>query len=539
LIVAVVACGPPEDVPVVECVANLLPGELVITELMANPAGEDAGGEWFEIYNATGAILSLEGAVLITSAADGSGERNHVIGDVRILPGEYLVFGNMQPDAVPGFADHGYGGDLELGDAGGRVAIECNVIVVDEVGYGSSKEGVSRALSSTVVPSAQDNDDATKWCDGITEYDAGNLGSPGRANDCSTEAGDGRCDDGGQQRLLVPLAAGDLVITEYMADPSAVLDGVGEWFEVYVSRDVDLNGMTMGRNPANGADAVLDSETCLRATAGSTLVFAKDIDATVNGGLPVVDYTFDFTLVNSNGGLFVGVGTTILDAITWASAVAGTSSNLDPDKFDTDTNDDPSYWCPGVDAYGDGDLGTPGAGNQQCQIVVPGSCDDNGIMRDIVYPQEGQIKITEYMANPNEVLDDNGEWFEIRADAEFDLNGLTLGREGKVVTVEVVECLRMMPGQYAVFARRADHLQNGGLMQVDALFNFDMVNSNGRLFVAVGDVVLHDILYPSTSPGSSASLDESDDTTWCTNTIDRYGPGDNTGTPGAPNPTCP
>jgi hypothetical protein len=536
LISVVAACGPDDTVIDAQCVANLLPGELVITELMANPWDEDAGGEWFEIYNPTAAVIFLEGAELITSAADGSAEQRHVMGDTRILSGQYLVVGNMQPDALPDFADYGYGSDLELRNMGGRVAIKCNVITVDQVTYEGSTEGVSRALSRIVAPHHLDNDDPTNWCESVSEYGGGNLGTPGQANDCIYG---GKCNDGGVSRFTVPPAIGDLVITEYMADPSAVVDTLGEWFEVYVTRDVDLNGLTMGRDPTADPEGMLDAPTCLRATAGSYLVFARSDDPAMNGGLPRVDHLFGFNLVNGGGSLFVGVGTTILDSVTWSSSQAGTSQNLDPDYFDILLNDNIDYWCPGVDTYGAGDRGTPGAANQQCQIVLPGSCNDNGTMRAIVSPEPGQVTITEYMADPTVVTDQNGEWFEVRFDAEVDLNELELGRTfGTVDTrIEAVECLRVAAGTYAIFARKADPAQNGGLPRVDGTFNFSLVNSNGQFFVGVGGVELDAVSYVSTSAGKSTSLDEGDGATWCYNNVDPYGLGDH-GTPGAANPAC-
>jgi hypothetical protein len=342
-------------------------------------------------------------------------------------------------------------------------------------------------------------------------------------------------------RSIVPPAVGDVVITEYMSDPNMVVDTVGEWFEIYVSRDVDLNGLTMGRDPTADPDAVLDEPACLRAPAGSYLVFAKNDDPALNGGLPRVDYLFDFSLVNGEGGLFVGVGTTILDSIAWSGSEAGTSRNLDPEHFDTLLNDDIDSWCPGVDVYGDGDRGTPGAANQQCQIVIPGSCNDNGTLRDIVSPGPGQVKITEYMADPNGVDDTNAEWFEVRFDAEVDLNELELGSQPGAVnaTIEAVECLRVPAGAYAVFARKADPAVNGGLPPVAGVFSFALGNSGGRMFVGVDGVELDAVSYDTKRAGSSTSLDEGDGETWCFNTVDGYGTAANYGTPGAVNPACP
>ena len=58
LLVGVVACGPddPGMTGEVRCGANLLPGDLVITEVHANPIGTDSGsgGEFFEIFKLGG-----------------------------------------------------------------------------------------------------------------------------------------------------------------------------------------------------------------------------------------------------------------------------------------------------------------------------------------------------------------------------------------------------------------------------------------------------------------------------------------------------
>src|SRR5262249_54823597 len=41
------------------CVGNFVAGDLVITEVMANPAGADAGKEWFEVKSTRNATIEL------------------------------------------------------------------------------------------------------------------------------------------------------------------------------------------------------------------------------------------------------------------------------------------------------------------------------------------------------------------------------------------------------------------------------------------------------------------------------------------------
>src|SRR5690606_34306244 len=156
----------------------------------------------------------------------------------------------------------------------------------------------------------------------------------------------------------------------------------------------------------------------------------RQADAAVNGGLPQVDATFSFALSNSNAGLAIGWGETVLDEITWASSPAGAALNLDPDRFDPDANDELGNWCPATDPYGDGDLGTPGGPNIECPIEPPdGQCMDGGWRRPAMKPGRGDLVITEVTTDPAAVADASGEWFEIRANATFDLNGLEMGRE--------------------------------------------------------------------------------------------------------------
>ena len=59
LLAALLPLGCPNDdvTPDDEAGPSLLPGDLVITEVMANPDGVDDGKEWFEIHNASGAAI--------------------------------------------------------------------------------------------------------------------------------------------------------------------------------------------------------------------------------------------------------------------------------------------------------------------------------------------------------------------------------------------------------------------------------------------------------------------------------------------------
>ncbi|RME28014.1 MAG: lamin tail domain-containing protein, partial [Deltaproteobacteria bacterium] len=376
----------------------------------------------------------------------------------------------------------------------------------------------------------------------------GALGSPGLPNQpCESNLPPTSCREGDSVRDVVAPQPGDLVITEVMPNPSAADDATGEWFEVLVNRDVDLNGLKMGKSAAS-LDEQLVSLTCLRVTAGTYLIFARTEDGTANGGLPWVDFTFDFGLTNSGGGLALGYGEVLLDEVSWSSSHAGKSLALEPSLTDPQQNDNQAYWCEGQQPYGAGDLGSPGQQNPDCGITPEGKCREGGSLRDQRIPGPGDLVITEIMADPSAASDASGEWFEVYAVRDLDLNHLQIGKTFPTVDLELPggDCLPAAAGSYVVLARNSDPASNGGLPSVLATFDFGLTNSGGSLFIAFGDQLLDAVTYGAATAGASSQLDAAridpasndDPAAWCTTPAgNTYGAGDR-GTPAAANPSC-
>jgi hypothetical protein len=529
------------------CPAGLLPGDLVISEIMANPPSADAQQEWFEIYNATSSEVNLEGLVLVSAQEDGASAKSHTVGAVTLAAGEYLVVGNMIEEVRPDHVDYGYGNDLgDMRNTAGRLAIGCGETEIDKVVYLDPSDGASRGFDGTQAPDAVANDSFDAWCDATTEYEAGAAGSPGAANEPCGGSGQGTCLDGDESRDVQAPAEGDLIITEYMPNPEAVGDPQGEWFEVYATADVDLNGLEIGKEFGD-PDDTLGAAECLAASAGDYIVFARLDDDGTNGGIPQVDHTFSFAVSNSNSGLFLGHGGELVDEVSWTSSSAGAATSLHPDRFDSTENDDQNAWCVAVDAYGDGDLGTPGGANPECEVPPPdGMCEEDGELREVVPPSAGDIVISEFMPNPDIAGDSDGEWFELYVGADIDLNGLELGNTAGDVKDEInpTECLPVTSGSYVVIARSDDSLLNGALPQVDALFGFNLTNTAGSLFVGYDGAALDEVSWTASSAGAATSLDpdsldttaNDDENNWC-DAVDAYGDGD-LGTPGDANPMC-
>jgi hypothetical protein len=537
------------------CENGLLPGDLVITEIMADPPGADSGREWFEIYNASALELDLRGVVLLHSRQDGTDAKVHPVArSWAISPDDYAVAGAVIDDeevlAVVPYVDYGYADVLgDMRNSGGRLVVACGEEVIDEALYAEPTQGASRGFTGDRTPDASGNDDLALWCDAQTAVDAESLGTPGDRNDFCVGSGPVSCVEAGTIREAVAPPLGDLVVTEIMSDPEATEDDLGEWFEIRTNADFDLNGLMVGRASDLSDAEVVTGEACVPVKAGTILVIAKSEDPESNGGLPRVDALFDFNLNQSNNQVVVSYGGQILDALAYGSTQAGTAHNLDPRYQTPELNDDPRYLCRATLPYGAGDLGTPGEDNTQCEIPAPeGQClDDDGSFRDIIAPQPGDLAVTELMANPEAAAEESeSEWFEVQAAATFDLNGVALGTvEGEPrELLETTACARLAAGDHAVIAREADPALNGGLPQVDATFGFALTNSDGALWIGTDAATLDLVTWPSVPAGAARSVDPSaanpqandDDAAWCP-AIEPYGDGD-LGTPGADNPSC-
>ncbi|MBK7155796.1 MAG: lamin tail domain-containing protein [Sandaracinaceae bacterium] len=554
LAASITGCG--GDGPSDPC-AGLLPGDLVISEVMANPSGADDGREWVEIHNPGSAELSLTGLELVRSAEDGSGARAHVLDTADLLAaGAYYVLGGVLDAARPSYVNYGYGDALgDFGNTSGRVVLRCGDRVIDEVVYLDSTDGASRAYDGDLPPNATANDDTTRWCDSPATFSTGDFGSPGVRNASCGGSSLGRCSEGGVERDTIPPTEGDLVITELHPNPMAVADGEGEWFEVLVQAEVDLNGLQLGKVPGTVLTTLSSSE-CLSVSPGTYVLFAAGTDSATNGGLTNVDFLADLALSNSGGSVFVGYADVVLDTFTYTSSGDGASTQLDPRHLTFDENDDEALWCRSAATYGDGDRGTPGGANMQCMFPLPeGMCDaGGGTLRQIVPPVLGDVVITELMPDSGAVGDTAGEWFEVYFASDADLNGLEMGTTlGSVgYRIEQEACLRVTAGSYVVFAKDAAGA-NGGLpgtpIDYDTLTLGNSATSAepGTLFVGLDGTALDVANWFTSDAGVARSLDvdaldadeNQTEANWCAAAAtDTYGAGDR-GTPGAANPACP
>ena len=107
----------------------------------------------------------------------------------------------------------------------------------------------------------------------------------------------------------------------------------------------------------------------------------------------------------------------------------------------------------GLSTYGDGDLGTPGASNDVCDLPLLNAIAVSDL-------NAGDLVISEIMHDPDAVSDYRGEWFEVynATNDDINLNGLTVsGFSGESISVATDTILTS--GDYFVFGAEALHLK--------------------------------------------------------------------------------
>ena len=158
---------------------------------------------------------------------------------------------------------------------------------------------------------------------------------------------------------------GDIIVTEIMQNPNAVADGSGEYFEVYntTASPIDINGWEISDLGSNSH--IIASS--LVVPANGYAVLGINSDFATNGGV-TVDYEYGsaFALGNSDDEVILTCSGTIIDQVNYDGGATfpdptGASMELANDKLNATDNDDGANWSTATVAYGDGDLGTPGA----------------------------------------------------------------------------------------------------------------------------------------------------------------------------------
>ena len=165
---------------------------------------------------------------------------------------------------------------------------------------------------------------------------------------------------------------GDLLISEVMANPFAVSDVNGEWFELFntSANTIDLNGFIISDNNSNSHE--INASRPLTIASGEYFVLGRNSDSATNGGVNL-DYAYTgFSLGNTSDQIIVSLSETEITRIEYNGlpfGSAGISAELIAQVSQPDAS---HYQLTENFIYGAGDMGTPGEqGSFQLRSASP------------------------------------------------------------------------------------------------------------------------------------------------------------------------
>ena len=232
---------------------------------------------------------------------------------------------------------------------------------------------------------------------------------------------------------LTPDEQGDLIVSEFMAEPQKVPDYYGEWFEITnVSGKLkDLNGLVI--EGSSGGEIIALSGSSLLLEHEASIVLGVEEDTSLNGNIPI-DYPYsfaDFQLNRSGDTIRLTYSGTTVDELVWTSAwnVPSVSSfQVGPQGYGEWANDLNNNWC-NSDRYIDGGVGlfgTPAETNDYCNDAGE-DADGDGWSE-----QEGDCDDSDPYVNPGAVdgvkdpfgePDDDADCDNVRDDGLDDSDG--------------------------------------------------------------------------------------------------------------------
>ncbi|MGQ0814848.1 MAG: lamin tail domain-containing protein [Gemmatimonadota bacterium] len=431
---------------------------IVINEIMANPSiAADTDGEWFEVHNRGTSAVDLQGWSIASNNDTPhtiSGSLSVPAGGYVVLGrnGDTGVNGGVTLNYV-------YGTGMTLANTSDWLALRDGAgTTVDSVTWATSMpDGKSRGVKDPSADNTDAK--GANWQTQTSVFGAGDKGTPGARNDgyigeivtvtvgpstariavggtqnfgATARDADGQVvtttftwsssntavatiDSNGRAtgvsagsttiRATAPngvygeaaltVIAGDVIVNEVMADPSASTDADGEWFEVYNRGPVavDLQGWIIRSN--NDSQHTIGSSVSV--PAGGYVVLGRNGNTSVNGGV-TLGYVYGTGLTLANGSDWLVLrdpaGSTV-DSVTWATAMPAGNSRGVVDKWADNTDVKGSNWSTQTSTFGAGDKGTPGAAND-----VTGSATAELVVRvldigqgDAIYITNGTTKI--------------------------------------------------------------------------------------------------------------------------------------------------
>tara|TARA_R110001583_G_scaffold21685_11_gene82137 strand:- start:2341 stop:3984 length:1644 start_codon:yes stop_codon:yes gene_type:complete len=164
-------------------------GAIIITEIMKDPTKvNDNFGEYFEVYNTTGADIDMNGWVI----SDAGGSTHTINLPVVVLSGGYAVFGINSNSATNGglTVNYQYVSTFGLVNTSDEIILttpaEMGSVIIDQVYYDDINfpNNIGESMELHLFKyDAISNNTGSNWGTAITTYGLGDLGTPGTNND--------------------------------------------------------------------------------------------------------------------------------------------------------------------------------------------------------------------------------------------------------------------------------------------------------------------------------------------------------------------
>ncbi|MBN1959441.1 MAG: lamin tail domain-containing protein [Deltaproteobacteria bacterium] len=562
-----VACGQPPTPIVIGAKCNAVVGDLIISELMPAPAGEQAI-EWIELFNPTDHDVVLDR--IIVSVENNSKQQHEIRGAGVLAPHAYFVIGDGSSNS--NYIDYNFGTNLTLNNDYATISLECNHELIDTISYGTTAgsnimpaviPGYSISFEGGLIPDHNLNDLQIAWCTGKNFYDPDNHGTPKAPNDlCGTLA----CKDGENIRTVNSPDESDLIISEIFAKSSLVSieHGGRDWIELWSNSNtaIDLNGLILNISPIdsdNITSYIISNEKCITILPQEFAVIGAADTPELTGAVyahAVIDnlsipnsMAINIELANANS--------IIIDHAVAPTPSSGKSASLWPNIMNIDANDTPEAFCYSEATGLFDENGTPGKPN-----LCGSLCMDHGMQRQVKTVKLGDIVLNEIFADPAGA-DLGRDWIELYAKAAIDLNGVALtyisptgsSKTWTLASSSISECIKTEINSYVIIGGFNAETYGFAVAATigsakDTLLPINPATTETiNLQLALGDQIIDEVFYPQKDDPLTPLLEahsymrdplnlqnESLDSHWCVSSIANAEYDGIVGSPGSANP---
>lgn len=343
-------------------------GDLLITEVLANPQGTDTGKEFVEIYNRSANEFDLNG-IALTSVAneEDATPKTVVVGGqncISLAADGYAVLASELDSALNGgLTDVVLTEGLTLLNSKPLLLTLSGIETIDQAAVPVAEDGTSWQLRPQQVTAGANEGDAD-FCLSKARGVFEGLGTPAQPNTCGVT-----CLEDGVAREVNSPEVGEVIFTEIFANPIGA-DAGRDWVELFHTGDasLDLNGLRVETsNGSSTKEWTLESEQCLVMSSGDRRVVGGQ-GLAAEGIVPfvVIGTATDTLFYASDLSMSLMLDGLSLDSVGPLPVSEGTSTQLTNTVQSATGNDDVLSWCVASGVFPDTPQGTPGEVNGTC-----------------------------------------------------------------------------------------------------------------------------------------------------------------------------